>query len=466
MYTTPVLTSTTTYYAQPTASDVGNTIIGTGASISNSTYPGYTGQSPFAYHYGNYKHQMLIKASELAAAGLQPGVISSLSFVVVKPASGTTYATLKNFKISLKNTTSTSMTNIFESGTTLVWSGNYKPTTGVNTFSFTTSFNWDGFSNLIVQTCYNNNDTGNMNQSAEVEVDNTSFVAHTINRADGTQPSICADTIANNLNDGPTISNRPKMIFNYMPSCTGARTPVVATVSEPFDINLGADTTICTTEPLILNAYQPGGTYAWSTGANTPSISVASAGIYIVSVTYDGCTKSDTIEVGEIPAPIAGTIVVEGSMPSYDFSTQGASGVAEYHWDFGDGNTATGPTPSHTYAANGQYTVTLEAKNECGQINITTAEISVNVGVESLNAIKQAITVFPNPTRGLTTIDGNGNIIHTIDIIDQLGRVVLKVQPNAERITIDVNDLAQGVYILKMQTSDGQNMMRLAKSNK
>jgi Zn-dependent metalloprotease len=51
-----------------------------------------------------------------------------------------------------------------------------------------------------------------------------------------------------------------------------------------------------------------------------------------------------------------------------DFLAESASsGTGTYTWDFGDGNTATGISPSHTYAANGTYTVTLiEDGGPCG----------------------------------------------------------------------------------------------------
>ena len=54
-------------------------------------------------------------------------------------------------------------------------------------------------------------------------------------------------------------------------------------------------------------------------------------------------------------------------MPRTRFDPDG--GVAAYTWDFGDGSTGAGATPSHTYAAPGTYAVELgvtdcEGKND------------------------------------------------------------------------------------------------------
>ena len=50
-----------------------------------------------------------------------------------------------------------------------------------------------------------------------------------------------------------------------------------------------------------------------------------------------------------------------------DFDGSGSSGnLVGYDWDFGDGNTATGATASHTYAAAGDYTVRLTVTDDSG----------------------------------------------------------------------------------------------------
>lgn len=61
-----------------------------------------------------------------------------------------------------------------------------------------------------------------------------------------------------------------------------------------------------------------------------------------------------------LPAPSA-THTVDGLTASFDAtgSTDEDGDLTAYTWDFGDGTTGEGPTPSHTYAAPGTYQVTL-----------------------------------------------------------------------------------------------------------
>lgn len=60
-----------------------------------------------------------------------------------------------------------------------------------------------------------------------------------------------------------------------------------------------------------------------------------------------------------------------------------------YHWDFGDGTTATGPTPGHRYADDGDYTVTLTVSDGFSGVDRTTAVVSVSNVPPSIGAIPQ-----------------------------------------------------------------------------
>jgi len=79
--------------------------------------------------------------------------------------------------------------------------------------------------------------------------------------------------------------------------------------------------------------------------------------------------------------------------------------IESYEWDFGDGSHGTGATPSHTYASDGDYTVTLTLADDEGE----TAEISHLVTV-SASAPTVALTVSTGGS-GLGTVTSSPGLI-------------------------------------------------------
>ena len=75
-----------------------------------------------------------------------------------------------------------------------------------------------------------------------------------------------------------------------------------------------------------------------------------------------------------------------------DFSTVNFSNFSQnadtYAWDFGDGNSSTDEDPTHTYAAEGTYTVTLTASNSSG----TSATFSDSFTITDPNSAALALT--------------------------------------------------------------------------
>jgi len=74
----------------------------------------------------------------------------------------------------------------------------------------------------------------------------------------------------------------------------------VTVIANPI-VDLGNDTTIVSTETLLLDAGNPGCTYLWNTGATSQTITVSYQGnpsdTYWAEVSNSGCTSGDTIVV-------------------------------------------------------------------------------------------------------------------------------------------------------------------------
>ncbi len=113
---------------------------------------------------------------------------------------------------------------------------------------------------------------------------------------------------------------------------------VQITVIEPGTLDLGPDVAICAGESITLDATLPGASYLWSTGAVTPTITVATAGDYSVTATVQSCTVSDAVNIIVTPLPVVDLGDDQGLCPgasvTFDATTPGAS----YQWH--DGSTA------------------------------------------------------------------------------------------------------------------------------
>ncbi|MBK8474235.1 MAG: PKD domain-containing protein [Sphingobacteriales bacterium] len=64
--------------------------------------------------------------------------------------------------------------------------------------------------------------------------------------------------------------------------------------------------------------------------------------------------------------PLTASFVHTLDQTEYDFNASSSVGATSYAWNFGDGLTGTGATPSHTYTASGTYNVTLTITGACG----------------------------------------------------------------------------------------------------
>lgn len=133
--------------------------IGTGTMV-NSQWGGF----PCIYgaYYDVCRHQLLYTPAELTAAGIQPGQISSMQFLVntILPLGNNTSSylgSLQGFEIKMKCTPLTVLNNVWDNAgfTTVFNPTTYTPTVGWNNHQFNTPFNWDGTSGILIDICFN-----------------------------------------------------------------------------------------------------------------------------------------------------------------------------------------------------------------------------------------------------------------------------------------------------------------------
>jgi PKD repeat protein len=128
-------------------------------------------------------------------------------------------------------------------------------------------------------------------------------------------------------------------------------------------------------------------TYSWDFGdGNTgtgdqPTHLYGAGGSYAVVLTAtDSCgqsvTATDTLLVCEELLP---NVTYTQSVFTVNFDASGAAGATGATWDFGDGNTGSGLTPSNTYSGSGTFAVDVTVTNDCGDEADTTLYITICV---------------------------------------------------------------------------------------
>jgi hypothetical protein len=150
-----------------------------------------------------------------------------------------------------------------------------------------------------------------------------------------------------------------------------------------------------------------------------------------------------------INSPVADfSRVANGNTVNFsNLSFSNTNSILTYEWDFGDGNFSVDENPQHNYASSGQYDVRLIASN-C--IFSDTIMISVQIGATGTNtASENSIHVFPNPVKDKLFITDAAALSGThFELYDLLGKCVKSGAIRAENFSLDLNDLASGIYIL------------------
>lgn len=222
-------------------------------------------------------------------------------------------------------------------------------------------------------------------------------------------------------------------------------------VTEPAEILLAMDTVhvLCNGDStgqgivdVITNGVAPF-TYAWDdfNSQTTDTASGLPAGTYNVVVTDDnGCTATESVQINEntaINASATSTPDNGTNNGSIDLTVTGGTPPYTFAWD----NSDTNEDPSGLAA--GDYTVTVTDDNGC--TSLLTVTVNSSAGFGSLANL--GFSVYPNPTTGLFTIQGEGN--YQVFIRDLSGRLVLS-QQSADNTTIELTNVEKGIYLISI----------------
>lgn len=265
-----------------------NIPIGTGSATNDF----WESPCPLQDWSGGSRAQYLYRASELVAAGMGPGNINTLSFTVAgrEPSPGNDHTAIEQYSIKIGTTAIDELNlNAWVPGTAVVYGPvDYMPVTGVNTFTLSSPFFWNGSDNIVIEVCNgaaDNNSTwyGSMNPRVVMTTALGFNASHNL-LVDG-QGSLCN---APAVTQSGEATYRPNVVFNWTaaPPCTG--TPVAGTT-------IASAANVCLGESFLLSpmgaTVASGLTYQWqSSKDNTTWADIRFATAFGYTATQDTST--------------------------------------------------------------------------------------------------------------------------------------------------------------------------------
>ncbi|MDP4596077.1 MAG: GEVED domain-containing protein [Crocinitomicaceae bacterium] len=211
-----------------------------------------------------------------------------------------------------------------------------------------------------------------------------------------------------------------------------AEVTVVVNEAPVADLILDGNTSLCPGETLTISA-QPGNVYNWTTGSTAQAISVTTPGTYSCILTsLNGCTTN------------AEQIVVTAAQATS--STLNVTALENYVLN------------EIIYTQSGTYTQTLT--NAAGCDSTITLNLTLTVGLDEQTDV--SFSVQPNPTDAVFTLKASEALYSNYVIQDAQGKVVATGALNGTSTTIDIDQVARGIYFLKV--AEAAEAIRIVKN--
>jgi PKD repeat protein len=201
-----------------------------------------------------------------------------------------------------------------------------------------------------------------------------------------------------------------------------------------------------------------GATPSSSTQAGPVTVSYLSNGPKTITLTVGNAGGTDTYTYDLYVTDEPNALFIQAPTPGGVKLTPGPMTVTQIDWDFGDGNSTTSFDTQpvyHNYTANGTYTVTMVAQNQCGSDTFTSNVVISDVGTPEYP--KLSYNLYPNPSSGVLNLTFNSITEENIqlEIIDITGSIVWSEELNSGKTEyrITPNELSAGTYIVRLMSN-------------
>jgi hypothetical protein len=205
--------------------------------------------------------------------------------------------------------------------------------------------------------------------------------------------------------------------------------------------------------------------YNWSNASNaniitvTPSVTTTYS---VIGVNQFGCQGNavQTITVNNLPNIQAG--VTNPQLCVGETVTLSATGGVSYVWN-SNSNSINGSNVSVSPNNSISYTVTGTDANGCKNNSSINLSVSACTGLGEITTTASGVKVWPNPTKGEFNVEFLNDDAKTIEVLDLTGRLIQSNIVSNKKMNVNLNNLSNGVYYIKIQTQASLEVVKVVK---
>ena len=214
----------------------------------------------------------------------------------------------------------------------------------------------------------------------------------------------------------PSISSTTTYYVDTTNQCTSPRVAVVATVYPVLSIN--EEVILCQNETTILDASISGMNYLWSPGGETSqTIVVSTIGNYNVIISSPSivCYSNKYINVIELPAPIINAIIVKENFVTIELTNQ------ENYYEFSIDGVIFQNSNQFSYITSGIHTAYVREKNLCNLVTqdfiILTIAKYFTPNSDGFNDVWEITVMKDFPRSSALIFDRYGKLLITLNAL-------------------------------------------------
>lgn len=273
---------------------------------------------------------------------------------------------------------------------------------------------------------------------------------------------------------GSAITETPLQSTAYNVIGTSSLSACSVTLTSMVIVNPTPNVLVFTTKPSICagetaNIIANGASsYVWNTSSTNPAIAVTpntTTSYTVLGFNSFSCSASAVQQIVVKPNPTVtatSNAIDPNQICKGESITLTGNGASTYQWAANTlyiqaSNAIVSPQTTTTYSLTGTGT------NGCSGVTTFVVVVSDCTGLtENLRSL-EGVKVYPNPTAGDFTLELNNTLVKTIQVIDLNGKVISTNTSSLDKVKLNIANLANGVYYVKVQSNNAVEVKRIVK---